>query len=194
MDNIDDKSAVPRRKFRSTKRGKRKFHGNQFTDVSSSKSKRVLGSKIATIKTPSQRTTPRPTMVDEENDDRIIHSTPITKAEKRSVSARKIESSLSPIKNVGRTEEGTGFRFIDLDVLGNVFQLFSCPDFCEKGLNLYEVTARVVKSMKRMTENLLIIWYGMQTMYVMQTIEDLLLLWNRMGHKESLIVQRKSIP
>ena len=28
---------------------------------------------------------------------------------------------------------------MDLDVLGNVFQLFACPDCCEKGLNLYEI-------------------------------------------------------
>ena len=28
---------------------------------------------------------------------------------------------------------------MDLDVLGNIFQRFACPDCCEKGFNLYEI-------------------------------------------------------
>ena len=31
---------------------------------------------------------------------------------------------------------------MDLDVLGNVFQLFASPDYCEKGLALYEIPNR----------------------------------------------------
>ena len=62
----------------------------------------------------------RPTIVDK-NGDRIWHSTPLSKAEKGSVLSKKIDSSLSPIKKVGSIEEGTGFHFMDLDVLGNVF-------------------------------------------------------------------------
>ena len=140
MDNSDDKSAVPRRKFRSTKRGKRRFQGNQFTETSGSKRKRVLSSRITTMKNPSQGAL-RPTVVDKSGD-QIIHSTPITKPAKRSVSSRKIDTSLSPIKKLGNIEEGTGFRFMDLGVLGNVFQLFACPDCCEKGLALYEIPNR----------------------------------------------------
>ena len=37
------------------------------------------------------------------------------------MSYRKIDSSLSPIKKLGSIDEGTGFRFMNLDVLGNAF-------------------------------------------------------------------------
>jgi len=80
----------------------------------------------------------RPTIVDK-NGYRIWHSTPLSKAEKESVLSRKIESNLSSIKKVESIEEGTGFRFMDLNVLGNGFQLFACPDCCDMGLKLYEI-------------------------------------------------------
>ena len=133
MDDTEVKRAVPRRKFRSIKRRKRKFQGNQFCDTLSSKRKRVQGARNT-----ASHGSLRPIIVDETGD-QIWHSTPLSKAEERSVSSRKIDSSLSPIKKVGNIEEGTGFRFMDLDVLGSVFQLFACPDCCEKGMNLYEI-------------------------------------------------------
>ena len=87
MDDTEVKRAVPRRKFRSIKRRKRKFQSNQFCDTLSSKRKRVLSSGITARKTASHGSL-RPTIVNETGD-RIWHSTPLSKAEEGSVSSRK---------------------------------------------------------------------------------------------------------
>ena len=102
MDNSDDKSAVPRRQFRSKKRGKQRFQGTQFTDTSGGKRNRVVSSRITTMKSLSQGAL-RPTVVDKSGD-QLIHSTPIAKPGKRSVSSRKTDLSLSPIKKLGNIQ------------------------------------------------------------------------------------------
>ena len=141
MDETEVKFAIRRRKFRSLKRRKRRFQGNQFSDASSCKKKRVFSSKIADMRSIPALGMPRPnipTTIDN-NSNSNMQSTPVIPHIPRSATSRKIAASLSPIKKARSTENGTGFRFMDLDVLGNVLRLFACPHCDEMGLKLYEI-------------------------------------------------------
>ena len=125
-------SVMGRTKFRSLRKKKRKFHGNQYTQASVVKELKERGT---TESSTPLRPMPRPEVTSSKN------STPNTSTDEGSFISSSSFSKLqgNEIHADARDCKVTGNRIIDIESLCSVIALLGCPSCKETTLSLHEV-------------------------------------------------------